>query len=97
MRYTHFVVLLVLQLLPTSIASMSEQFLFDEPPSSYEPQATNSPSLADLLTIENSASIFYSYARETRLSEFFGDDGSYVTLFVPNNRAVMALARKPYV
>jgi hypothetical protein len=53
------------------------------------------PTLADLLTIEPSASIFYSYARELELSARFADDSVRYTLFVPTNKAVMALARKP--
>ncbi|PCH34276.1 hypothetical protein WOLCODRAFT_62726 [Wolfiporia cocos MD-104 SS10] len=57
------------------------------------------PSLADQLTIEPRASIFFSYARETELSARFGAEGAGVnsTLLVPTNRAVMALARKPFV
>ncbi|KAE9390913.1 hypothetical protein BT96DRAFT_959662 [Gymnopus androsaceus JB14] len=56
------------------------------------------PSLADLLTIESSASVFYSYARELSLSEVFSQEreGQGLTLLVPTNKAVMALARKPH-
>ncbi|KZP29260.1 hypothetical protein FIBSPDRAFT_727758 [Athelia psychrophila] len=58
------------------------------------------PSLADLLTIESSASIFFSYARELELSSMFvgeGPDGDVkMTLLVPTNKAVMALSRKPH-
>jgi len=60
------------------------------------------PTLADLLTIESSASIFYSYARELELSRMFGeelgggDSAKKVTLLVPTNKAVMALSRKPH-
>lgn len=54
------------------------------------------PSLADLLTIESSASIFYSYARELELSKLFNEEGKEkMTLLVPTNKAVQALARKP--
>jgi hypothetical protein len=53
------------------------------------------PTLADLLTIERTASIFYSYARELELSARFEDESVEWTLFVPTNKAVMALARKP--
>jgi hypothetical protein len=56
---------------------------------------TSKPTLADLLTIEPSASIFYSYARELELSARFSDGSAKYTLFVPTNKAVMALARKP--
>ncbi|KAI0756421.1 hypothetical protein C8Q80DRAFT_1090195 [Daedaleopsis nitida] len=60
--------------------------------------ATNSgkPSLADLLTIESSASIFYSYARELELSELFTDPNARSTILVPTNKAVIALPRKPH-
>lgn len=51
--------------------------------------------LSDLLTIEHSASIFFSYARETQLSQLFQDKNAGTTLLVPTNKAVMALARKP--
>ena len=61
----------------------------------YTPLTTVTPSLADLLTIEPSASIFYSYARELELSRIFGDLSQNNTLLVPTNKAVMALPRKP--
>ncbi|KZT08768.1 uncharacterized protein LAESUDRAFT_757480 [Laetiporus sulphureus 93-53] len=62
----------------------------------YTPQTHAQPSLADLLTIEPAASIFYSYARETELSALFADESARLTLLVPTNKAVMALARKPH-
>ncbi|KAF8971882.1 hypothetical protein BDZ97DRAFT_1650778 [Flammula alnicola] len=62
----------------------------------YIPQTTSKPTLADLLTIESSASIFYSYARELELSSLFSDQSAKLTLFVPTNKAVMALSRKPH-
>lgn len=61
----------------------------------YTPTVTPQPTLADLLTIEPSASIFYSYARELELSTIFSDSCSRVSLFVPTNKAIMALSRKP--
>lgn len=61
----------------------------------YTPQTNVKPTLADLLTIEPSASIFYTYARELELSKTFADTNSHMTLLVPTNKAVMALARKP--
>ena len=61
----------------------------------YTPLTNAQPTLADLLTIESSASIFYSYARELELGETFADVDSVNTLLVPTNKAVMALARKP--
>ena len=63
--------------------------------SPFDPLTTPMPSLADLLTIEPSASIFYSYAREIELSRLFGDLNGNNTLLVPTNKAVMALSRKP--
>ncbi|KAF8902211.1 hypothetical protein CPB84DRAFT_1679000 [Gymnopilus junonius] len=62
----------------------------------YVPQTTSKPTLADLLTIEPSASIFYSYARELELSSVFSDQGARLTIFAPTNKAIMALARKPH-
>lgn len=53
------------------------------------------PSLADLLTIESSVSIFFSYARETEFSARFSDEGAKTTVLAPKNKAVIALARKP--
>ncbi|KII93078.1 hypothetical protein PLICRDRAFT_99865 [Plicaturopsis crispa FD-325 SS-3] len=61
-----------------------------------DPLTTSQPTLADLLTIESSASIFFSYARETQLSALFSQEGARNTVLVPTNKAVMALARKPH-
>lgn len=63
----------------------------------YIPQTTPQPTLADLLTIETSASIFYSYARELEMSSLLSSTSAKFTVFAPTNKAVMALARKPYV
>ncbi|EKM61541.1 uncharacterized protein PHACADRAFT_248219 [Phanerochaete carnosa HHB-10118-sp] len=65
-------------------------------PDVYTPLTNEKPTLADLLTIEPSASIFYSYAREVELSKGFADNDSRLTLLVPTNKAVMALTRKPH-
>ena len=51
--------------------------------------------LADLLTIEPSASIFYDYARGIELGSKLNDKSSMITVFVPRNKAIMELARKP--
>jgi hypothetical protein len=65
------------------------------------PMDVNRPSsdarltLFDLLTIEPRTSIFFSYARELELSRLFVNVDSKITLLVPTNKAVMALARKP--
>ncbi|KAI0059419.1 hypothetical protein BV25DRAFT_1828937 [Artomyces pyxidatus] len=65
-----------------------------EPDSS--PLTHAEPTLFDLLTIEPSVSIFFSYARETKSSRLLVDQKSNITVLVPTNRAVMALARKPH-
>ncbi|KAF7305149.1 FAS1 domain-containing protein [Mycena kentingensis (nom. inval.)] len=54
------------------------------------------PTIADLLTLESSASIFYGYARELKLSTTFSDADAKLTVLSPTNKAVMALARKPH-
>lgn len=51
--------------------------------------------LADFLTIEPTASIFYDYARGTDLGNKLSDKSSMITVLVPNNKAVMKLAKKP--
>ena len=53
------------------------------------------PILFDTLTIQPSASIFFAYARETRVGELFKRKEARITVFAPTNKAVMALARKP--
>ncbi|KIK81210.1 hypothetical protein PAXRUDRAFT_199226 [Paxillus rubicundulus Ve08.2h10] len=63
----------------------------------YTPLTSSQPTLSDLLTIESSASIYFSYARETVFSkEFEEEGGQQLTLLVPTNKAVMALGRKPH-
>ncbi|TFK69050.1 hypothetical protein BDN72DRAFT_768486 [Pluteus cervinus] len=66
-------------------------------PEVYTPESHGRPSLADFLTIDSSASIFFSYAREIELSKIFSEPNEKgITLLVPTNKAVMALARKPH-
>ncbi|KZO94100.1 hypothetical protein CALVIDRAFT_485014 [Calocera viscosa TUFC12733] len=65
----------------------------------YAPERISEPTLADLLTVHTIASIWYDYAREVepvslRLSDTSGTSKS--TLFVPVNKAIMALHRKPH-
>ncbi|KAG6852218.1 hypothetical protein C0991_001896 [Blastosporella zonata] len=88
----HLLALLACPLL--SFASQGDQITMYNP--NEAPLTHSSPTLADLLTIESSASIFYSYARELELSQKFADSGAKLTVFVPTNKAVMALARKPH-
>ena len=90
--------LLVLPLLAS--ASTDEQMVLpssqDGPGEPFVPVTySDKPSLADLLTIESSASIFYSYAREVELSKLFTDHNARSTVLVPTNKAVIALPRKP--
>lgn len=102
MRVLHFAAF-ALPLLVS--ASLNEQSVF-LPPSTippeqsmttpdYTPLTHTRPTLADLLTIEPSASIYYSYARDTELSKEFNAADQYLTLLVPTNKAVMAQPRKP--
>src|SRR5262245_16501466 len=53
------------------LASSLEQQAFTVPLEPWTPLTTVQHTLADLLTIETSASIFYSYARETEISRLF--------------------------
>ena len=94
----HLLSLLVLPFMAS--ASMDEQMVL--PPSQPGPGQpfvpithAGTPSLADLLTIETSASIFFSYARELQLSEKFSESDGRITVLVPTNKAVIALPRKP--
>lgn len=52
--------------------------------------------LADFLTIEPTASIFYDYARGVNLGSKLNDKASAITVLVPSNKAVMKLAKKPH-
>lgn len=54
------------------------------------------PNLADLLTLQTHASIYYSYARDTEISmQFVKENTDGLTIFVPTNKAVQTLPRKP--
>ena len=77
-------------------AAAADQIIFPNTPMDNHPPASNvRPTLFDLLTIESGSSIFFSYARELELSRLFVDVDAKLTLLVPTNKAVMALARKP--
>jgi hypothetical protein len=96
----HFVYFLACTLAVSSVsASQDDQIVFstDAMPDSgmFEPVRHSHPSLSDLLTIDPSLSIFFSYARETETSRLFADEDARTTVLVPTNKAVMALARKP--
>ncbi|KAJ3519284.1 hypothetical protein NMY22_g13279 [Coprinellus aureogranulatus] len=85
-----------LTVLAVSVLSWANQVPMVEPDTPYVPAISAKPSLADLLTIESSTSIFYSYARELELSQGLSNKDMKLTLFAPTNKAVMALARKPH-
>lgn len=59
------------------------------------PTSHSRPTLFDLLTIESSTSIFFSYARELDLVRLFTNVDANITVLVPTNKAVMALEKKP--
>ena len=82
-----FAALLLLSLLASTLAS--EQIVMDEP------QAHPTQTLADFLTIERSASIFYDYARGIPLGNKLSDRSAKITVLVPENKAVMKLIKKP--
>lgn len=94
--FATFVLPLVSITLGIHAASAAEQIVFPNVPMDDNRPASNVRStLFDLLTIEPGASIFFSYARELELSRLFVNPNSNLTLLVPTNKAVMALARKP--
>lgn len=86
------------------------QIVMDQAPQQQQQQVINDPSefeefarapaLSDQMSLEPQASIFFSYARESaKLSGVLSGVGEYsgnkYTVFVPTNKAIMALARKP--
>ena len=75
-----------------SSALAAEQTVMGE---AQTPASHTAQTLADLLTIEPSASIFYDYARGINLGNKLSDKSSMITVLVPMNKAVMKLARKP--
>ncbi|KAJ3576097.1 hypothetical protein NP233_g650 [Leucocoprinus birnbaumii] len=95
MKLQHLSVLLF-PFLPFVSASSREQIIMDSIREPFVPKTHAQPTLSDLLTVEQSASIFFSYARELELSKLLDDENSRTTLFVPTNKAVMALERKPH-
>ncbi|KAG9092101.1 hypothetical protein FRC06_000234, partial [Ceratobasidium sp. 370] len=57
------------------------------------------PTLADVLTLEQSSSIFYDYLRDLPdvVARLTDTGGVQSTVFVPRNQAVIGLARKPHM
>ena len=89
---------LLYTLAATAMASTEQTVLTPDNLDEFVRPAGNLPRLADLLTLESRLSIFYSYARETDMSALFTqvvDEEDGTTVFVPTNKAVQALARKP--
>lgn len=102
MRFIHFALTFAIALrgFGTQFAfasSLDDEQIRIMPVDDSFPTSQTGPLLADMLTLENSLSIFYSYARETRFSELLMREDSRITVLAPTNKAVMALARKPYV
>jgi hypothetical protein len=73
------------------------QTVFVDPLENLPVIANSEPTLSDILTIEPTASIFFSYAREIELGSMLSDRDRNISVLVPTNKAVMALARKPQV
>lgn len=83
-----------------TMAASEQAFLAQDNLADFVRPEKTLPTLADLLTLESQASIFYSYSRETDMSALFTQsvkEGEGTTVFVPTNKAVQALAKKPYV
>jgi hypothetical protein len=95
--FTTFFLPLIPLTLGIQAVAAAEQFVFPGVPMDVDPPSSNAgrPTLFDLLTIEPSSSIFFSYARELELSRLFVNVDANLTVLVPTNKAVMALARKP--
>ncbi|KAF8604919.1 hypothetical protein BDV93DRAFT_522201 [Ceratobasidium sp. AG-I] len=100
MRLTSFLFVLASAILPASCSQLPlSPIMADEIHSPVSFVNPNGPTLADLLTIQQSSSIFYTYLRDIpgvvdRLTDTSGSVMS--TVFVPKNKAVVALARKPH-
>ena len=90
-----YVLYLMASILPLTVLGSHEDQMVMPELSNFSPTKHTKPSLHDLLTIETSLSIFFSYARETEASNLFLDKQARSTLLVPTNKAVMDLARKP--
>jgi hypothetical protein len=94
--FATFILPLVSITLGIHATASANQIVFPNVPMDDSRPASNvRPTLFDLLTIESGTSIFFSYARELELSRLFVNVDSNLTLLVPTNKAVMALARKP--
>jgi len=92
-----FIIPLISLTLGTHAAAAADQIVLPNTPMDDNRPASNvRPTLFDLLTIESGSSIFFSYARELELSRLFVDVDAKLTLLVPTNKAVMALAKKPH-
>jgi len=91
-----FIIPLISLTLGIHAAAAADQVVLPNTPmDSNRPASNVPPTLFDILTIETGSSIFFSYARELELSRLFVDADAKLTLLVPTNKAVMALARKP--
>jgi len=87
--------LCALVFLPVLASAATEDQFVLSPTQGMTDAFAKEPTLFDLLTIQPAASIFFSYARETRISQLFQERDARSTLLVPTNKAIKALARKP--
>lgn len=68
------------------------------PASSEKPPSADKPSLYDHIMIERRVTIFGDYVRTVKdITDRMTDRDAAITVLVPTNRAVLALARKPWV
>jgi hypothetical protein len=68
------------------------------PALSEKPPSPGEPSLYDHIMIERRATIFGDYVRTVKdITNSLTDRNAAITVLVPTNRAVLALARKPWV
>jgi len=68
------------------------------PALSEKPPSAGEPSLYDHIMIERRVTIFGDYVRTVKdITDSLTDRDAAITVLVPTNRAVLALARKPWV
>lgn len=67
-------------------------------PATEQPLSGGEPTLYDLIMIERRATIFGDYLRKLNdVAGLLNNREALTTVLVPTNRAMLALARKPYV
>lgn len=91
---------IALSLLSVFIAPLvqSSQLPMNSAASSEQPLSSGEPTLYDLIMIDRRATIFGDYVRSVSdITGRLSDRNVMTTVLVPTNKAVLALARKPYV